>query len=195
VPELINVSEDHLIPLHVDHVSAVCDSQDRLAATIFFLKQEWNTHKQSGNDQQFQCIVFVDNDQEINIYSQRMSSALEKHGVIEKEEKIACLTANMNIESRRANLMDFRNGDSIVLLCSDLASRGLDVPNNVLVIQMSLPKSADDYVHRAGRTGRLNRYGKVITLIQKEEEFVLKRYMNELGIEIRCLQMKPKAPH
>lgn len=57
---------------------------------------------------------------------------------------------------------------------------------------MKLPTSADDYVHRAGRTGRLNRPGKVITLIQKEEEFVIKRFMNELGVDIHCVIMQPK---
>ncbi len=58
---------------------------------------------------------------------------------------------------------------------------------------MSLPKSADDYVHRAGRTGRFYRPGKVITLIQKEEDFVIKRYMNELGIDIKSISAKSRS--
>lgn len=50
---------------------------------------------------------------------------------------------------------------------------------------MALPGNADLYVHRAGRTGRLDRAGKVITLMQTSEEFVIKRFMNELGFEMK----------
>lgn len=50
---------------------------------------------------------------------------------------------------------------------------------------MSLPKTAEDYLHRSGRTGRLSRPGKVVSLIQEEEEFVIKRYMNELQIVMK----------
>lgn len=57
---------------------------------------------------------------------------------------------------------------------------------------MSLPQCSEDYLHRSGRTGRLGRAGKVITLIQPEEEFAIKRYMNELDIAVkkRILQSK-----
>ena len=50
---------------------------------------------------------------------------------------------------------------------------------------MSVPNSADLYVHRAGRTGRLYREGQVITLIQPLEEFVIQRYKNALGCEMK----------
>lgn len=50
---------------------------------------------------------------------------------------------------------------------------------------MSLPSTADDYLHRSGRTGRLNRRGKVITLIQEEEDFVVRRFMNQLNFKVR----------
>lgn len=59
---------------------------------------------------------------------------------------------------------------------------------------MSLPKTAEDYLHRSGRTGRLNRAGKVITLIQSEEDFVIKRFSNELDVTMkkRVLQAKQR---
>jgi superfamily II DNA/RNA helicase len=79
-------------------------------------------------------------------------------------------------------------------VCRDIAARGIDIPNTSLVVQMSLPRETDTYLHRAGRTGRLGREGKVVTLTQGEdkEKFVVKRFSNELGIEItkRALKIK-----
>jgi superfamily II DNA/RNA helicase len=52
-------------------------------------------------------------------------------------------------------------------------------------IQISLPKTVEAYLHRSGRTGRLGRKGKVITLIEDEQKFVIQRFSNELGIDIK----------
>jgi superfamily II DNA/RNA helicase len=74
-----------------------------------------------------------------------------------------------------------------VLLSSDLASRGVDIPDLTHVIQFDLPTSADAYLHMAGRTGRLGRSGQVLSIITSEQEFVLQRLANKLSIDIRCL--------
>jgi len=80
-----------------------------------------------------------------------------------------------------------------VLVCSDLAARGLDIPSTSLVIQMNLPSRVEDYMHRAGRTGRLNRGGMVVTLTHKEEQFVVDRYSNEIGVPISLRKLKMKT--
>ena len=59
-------------------------------------------------------------------------------------------------------------------------------------MKLSLPPRVEDYVHRAGRAGRLGRQGKVITLISNEEEFVLQRFANELGVPITKRNLKAK---
>jgi superfamily II DNA/RNA helicase len=74
-----------------------------------------------------------------------------------------------------------------VLLSSDLASRGVDIPDLTHVIQFDIPTSADSYLHMAGRTGRLGRSGQVLSIITPEQEFVLQRLANKLSIDIRCL--------
>jgi superfamily II DNA/RNA helicase len=62
-----------------------------------------------------------------------------------------------------------------------------------MCMKMSLPSTADEYLHRSGRTGRLHRAGKVITLMQKEEEFVLRRFMNALHFDVKRRTMLPKG--
>jgi superfamily II DNA/RNA helicase len=59
---------------------------------------------------------------------------------------------------------------------------------------MSLAGSATDYLHRAGRTGRLQRAGKSITLFQEQELFLLQRYQNELQIQIKMRKLRMKQP-
>ena len=74
-----------------------------------------------------------------------------------------------------------------VLLSTDLAARGLDIVDITHIIHMDLPDNADMYVHRSGRTGRLNRSGHVISIITQEQEFVLQRIMNQLQVDITCV--------
>lgn len=107
-----------------------------------------------------------------------------------EDECVALLTEKMNIADRGSVLHRFRNGDLRVLICADVAARGLDVPNTALIVQMSLPPKLESYLHRSGRTGRLNRPGKVITLIDAEEEFVVRRYENQIGVPITERKLK-----
>lgn len=57
---------------------------------------------------------------------------------------------------------------------------------------MSLPSRMEEYLHRAGRTGRLGRGGKVVTFTSEEEQFVVERFSNELGVPIRQRLLRPK---
>jgi superfamily II DNA/RNA helicase len=58
---------------------------------------------------------------------------------------------------------------------------------------MHLPERVEGYIHRAGRTGRLNRPGKVITLTTAEEDFVIKRYSNDIGVTIHERKLTVKS--
>lgn len=80
------------------------------------------------------------------------------------------------LQSQRNQIMsDFSNNKAQVLVTTDLASRGLDIPSVSLVINMDLPIKATEYVHRVGRTGRAGVKGHAISLVSKKDwkSFVL----------------------
>ena len=70
-----------------------------------------------------------------------------------------------------------------MLVATQLAARGLDVPECSHVFLFDVPDSAEDYLHAAGRTARIGRSGRVTVLLAEKERFVLQRIANALGIE------------
>ena len=77
---------------------------------------------------------------------------------------------------REKKLLDFKNGQTRILLSTDLLSRGIDIQQLNLVINYDLPKSKETYVHRIGRSGRYGRKGVAINFITNREL----GYLNEL---------------
>jgi superfamily II DNA/RNA helicase len=71
----------------------------------------------------------------------------------------------MDQSARTAALDQFRKGESPLLVASDVAARGLDIPTTSHVFNFDVPHHADDYVHRIGRTGRAGRAGTAITMV------------------------------
>merc|ERR1719291_238606 len=68
-------------------------------------------------------------------------------------------------KERMAALSTFRSCQVKVLVCTDVASRGLDIPQVQLVINHNVPTVPKDYVHRVGRTARAGRNGRAVTLV------------------------------
>ena len=89
-----------------------------------------------------------------------------------------------DLESRSSAFEAFVRGEVDVLLTTDLAARGLDAPRTSLVVNFDVPRTATDYLHRAGRTARLGRNGAVLTICEENERFVVERFGNKLGVGI-----------
>jgi ATP-dependent RNA helicase DeaD len=83
----------------------------------------------------------------------------------------------------RAKVMkDFRDGRVQLLLATDVAARGLDIPDVTHVFHFDLPVDADHYVHRSGRTGRMGKEGTVISICAPSQLFILEKFTKALGI-------------
>jgi superfamily II DNA/RNA helicase len=86
--------------------------------------------------------------------------SLQKHGF-----SVGALHGDMDQSARTAALDQFRKGEIPLLVASDVAARGLDIPAVSHVFNFDVPHHADDYVHRIGRTGRAGRAGTAISIV------------------------------
>ncbi|KAF7247206.1 Nucleolar RNA helicase 2 [Varanus komodoensis] len=88
-------------------------------------------------------------------------------------------------KQREITLKGFRNGTFGVLVATNVAARGLDIPEVDLVIQSSPPKDVDSYIHRSGRTGRAGRNGICICFYQRKEDHQLRQVEQKAGITFK----------
>lgn len=91
--------------------------------------------------------------------------------------------------SRRRALREFMEGKVRVLVSTEVAARGLDIPNLEYVVNYDLPFLAEDYVHRIGRTGRAGKSGMAISFVSREEERTLLEIEALIGQKIRRIMV------
>ena len=112
-----------------------------------------------------------------------------------KDIPVCWLQGEMPQDKRIAALARFKSGEVPILLATDVAARGIDVPNVSHVINFDMPRKADVYVHRIGRTGRAGAKGTAISLVEAHDfDMVAKtaRYMGE-PLKARVIdELRPK---
>lgn len=101
------------------------------------------------------------------------------------------LLGHNNKQARQKAIADFKAGRIKLLLSTDLAARGLDIPEVDYVFNLDLPESPAVYLHRAGRTARAGAKGTVITLADNKEAYKLAQLEKSLGITFKPLKGGP----
>lgn len=107
------------------------------------------------------AIIFCNRKTDVDI----CAKSLKKYGY-----DAAAIHGDLDQSQRTRTLENFRNGELRILVASDVAARGLDVPSVSHVFNFDVPGHAEDYVHRIGRTGRAGREGKAITICSPRDE-------------------------
>jgi len=107
--------------------------------------------------------------------------------------QVAGLHGDRTVAGRDEAIDGFRKNRYQILVTTDLASRGIDVPNLALVINYDVPVETETYVHRIGRTGRAGAQGRAITFVMPEHQKRLKRIEGELGVSIPVVTKAGKA--
>ncbi|NHN30277.1 DEAD/DEAH box helicase [Paenibacillus agricola] len=93
-------------------------------------------------------------------------------------------------KQERAKVMQaFRAGKFQLLLATDIAARGLDIPHVTHVINFEPPIDADHYVHRVGRTGRMGKKGTAISIITNKQRFIIEKFGKVLGCTMQEKEM------
>ncbi len=109
----------------------------------------------------------------------RLAEQLEKSGL-----QAVAIHGNKSQAQRQKALSQFKAGKARVLVATDVAARGLDIPSLPLVINYELPMVAEDYVHRIGRTGRNGAQGQALSLVSPDEAGLLRQIQRLLKAEI-----------
>ena len=152
------------------------DMNHKQALLVNILKQETTTS----------AVVFVKARDRLQMLKDFLAS---------KDIPVCWLQGEMPQDKRNAAMARFKSGDVSILLATDVAARGIDVPNVSHVINFDMPRKADVYVHRIGRTGRAGAKGTAISLIEAHDfEMVAKaaRYMGE-PLKARVIdELRPK---
>ena len=104
----------------------------------------------------------------------------------------AGLHGDMSQPERTKTLDAFKDGEVCLLVCSDVAARGLDVQNVSHVFNFDVPLNPDDYVHRIGRTGRAGQKGRAWMLATKEEQKQLDNIENQIKKKLQLVELNEK---
>uniref|UniRef100_A0A672ZIJ9 RNA helicase n=1 Tax=Sphaeramia orbicularis TaxID=375764 RepID=A0A672ZIJ9_9TELE len=151
----------------VEHLAIACHWSQRAAVIGDVIQVYSGSHGRT--------IIFCETKKEANELSLNASikqSAQSLHGDIPQKQ-------------RETTLKGFRNGAFEVLVATNVAARGLDIPEVDLVVQCSPPKDVESYIHRSGRTGRAGRTGVCICFYQRKEEDQLRYVENKACITFR----------
>jgi len=101
-----------------------------------------------------------------------------------KNIKVAEMHSDLDQSKRDDVILDFKAGKIHVIVATDILARGIDIDDIEMVVNYDVPREAEDYVHRIGRTARANRDGRAVTFVSPEEIGKLKRIERLLEKEV-----------
>jgi ATP-dependent RNA helicase DBP3 len=142
--------------VRIKQLVEVVDPRDKEQRLLQLLKQY-----QSGKNKDDRILVFCLYKKE----AMRIENFIRMKGF-----RVGGIHGDLSQEKRSASLAAFKEGKVPLLVATDVAARGLDIPAVKLVINVTFPLTAEDYVHRIGRTGRAGKEGLAITLFTEHDK-------------------------
>jgi superfamily II DNA/RNA helicase len=162
-PEILRIEKDELASSgDVEHIYFLAEPRDKIKLLEKIVRLE-----------NIKALAFINDIGEIQVYKEKFNF---------KELSTGILHSDMKKLERQAELKAFRDGKTKMLIATDVAARGLDIQGVTHVVHVDFPRDIAQYVHRAGRTGRMGADGTVISLVTEREERELKVYCQELNV-------------
>ena len=167
-PEWISIQpEEAKVPEEIDQVYLEVAERDKLAALTAMLSQ-WGELPRT--------LVFC----RMQIGVDRLTANLQRRGY-----KVQGIHGGMNQSERNRVMTGFRDGSIQALIATNVAARGLDIPDITHVVSYDAPQNVEEYIHRTGRTGRMGRKGLAVTLFAEWDMSVLDQVKKAMGSTIR----------
>eukprot|EP00347_Sterkiella_histriomuscorum_P007788 403347561 len=181
-PKVIDLTEEERMPETLKEYALKCEQKEKDLYVYYFMKQKMGES----------CIIFSNS----ITCTKRVSSLLTFLKIPNH-----CLHSKMQQRQRLKNLDRFKQGvqaiengsstKSSVLVCTDVAARGLDIPYVQNILHYQCPFNAEIYIHRCGRTARIGRSGDSLSLLAAEDEKNFKIIRKVLKKDVESVQMFP----
>ncbi|CAH1247033.1 DDX21 [Branchiostoma lanceolatum] len=184
LPNWVHEAAGKYMKAEPKHVDMIGTEQNRSATTVEHLaiRCGWQARAPVIADiitlysgQHGRAMVFCETKKEAN--------QLVLEGVLKQEAQV--LHGDIPQAQRELTLKSFRGGNVQVLVATDVAARGLDIPEVDLVVQCEPPSDVDSYIHRSGRTGRAGRTGVCVCFYKPNREQDLRFVERRAGIKFR----------
>jgi len=156
-PQMVEVSVRGRAAVNVEQMAYTVASESKTALLLDLLERE------------------RDNFERVLVFTRtRRGAERLSHILLAREHKVNRIHADRTQPQREAALRGFKDGETRVLVATDIAARGIDVESISHVINYDVPEAPEDYVHRIGRTGRAGKAGRAITLVTPVDELSMR---------------------
>lgn len=164
-PITIKAAKEMVIPKNINHIYFVVDRRDKLE----MLRKLANSLKPK------KAMVFVNKVSDIEELTQK----LQYHNY-----NAQCIHGTNVKKDRKKAIDDFKNNKLQFLIATDIAARGLHFEEVDAIFHISIPENPNDYLHRAGRTGRNGKEGLSVLIVTSKELALINKYKKEFKIDI-----------
>lgn len=166
-PALVKIEQQAKMNPNIEHFYLISEQREK------FVQLRKLLH--ALDEEAERILIFMNDGPELDFLVDKLNyhkiHTYSLHGIVSKEE-------------RQKAMEEFRRGKIKVLLSSDLAARGLDIPGITHIINMDFPAEPHEYIHRAGRTARGDRHGQCYSIVNPRELAALRIYQREFAIQI-----------
>lgn len=169
-PEFLSLSSDHVHVTDTEHIYYKLPDMEKDRGLVRLIETENPTS----------AIIFCNTKMRVHY----VTVVLQRFGYDADE-----LSSDLAQQDRERVLRRVREGKLRFLVATDVAARGLDIPELSHVIQYELPEDIESYIHRAGRTGRAGAAGIAIALVGLTEQLMLNRIIQHYHIEMEAREM------
>jgi len=164
-PQVIRIEDEGRISPNINHMYIVSEQRDKVEVL----------RKLAAAIKPERAIVFINKSAELELVTAKLQyhhlSAFDISGGASKED-------------RKKALEGFRKGDIKLLVASDIAARGLDIKGVTHIFNLDVPEDPKSYLHRVGRTGRMEEEGTAISIVTEKESAFIRKCEKELKIRI-----------
>lgn len=149
-PKELKLNEDKILVDHIDHKIAMVESDEKMPLLVNLLRRHEDAY----------AIIFCNTQYQTHL----LAEWLIKMGF-----KAKPISGRLQQQKRTKLMEDFRSKEVTILVCTDVAARGLDIKDVNFVVNFDLPIEAANYVHRIGRTGRAGKSGEAVSFCSFED--------------------------